>query len=372
LADDQPQPRAFSRSGAVQAPELAEKRFAGITGWWARWVVVPVIWAGCGLAFFTDITNDQMLAFGLFYVPLVCTAVFLRDRRAAWWLALVASAMVVVGIFLPEVNEDLVTLLGNRVLSIAVIFLTAVLVRYMRVIQDRLAEQTARVEQADRIKTEIFTMLSQELRTPLHAIIGFSELMLADCRPDQRLPLGQVQSGGKRLLITIDNLIDLTNVEERVVRAEQVLVSAVLHAAIDAARFYAAERSVALLPAFPEQLPAVCADEWALRRILDNLLDNAIKFSGQHGVVEISAESAPDAVIVCIRDNGIGMAPHMVQQLGEPFFRAGGGAHQFEGTGTGLALSRRLAAAMEARVEFDSAPGDGTTVSLRLRRWVGA
>lgn len=372
MADDRPEPRAFSNSGAVKAPELAEVRFAGKAGWWARWAV-PVICAGCGLAFIADITHSQTLAFGLFYVPLVCTAVFLRDRRATWWLAYVASAMVVVGVFLPEINEDLFTLVGNRLLSIAVIFLTAVLVRYMRVIQDRLAEQTARVEAADRIKTEMFAMLSQELRTPLHAIIGFSELMLADCRPDQRVPLGHVQSGGKRLLITIDNLIDLTNVEERVVRPERIEVSTLLQAALDGARSYATERTVALLPAFAEQLPSVRADSWAMRRILDNLLDNAIKFSGPHGVVEVSAEAAGDAVIICVRDSGIGMAPQVVQQLGEPFFRgSGGGARQFEGMGTGLALSRRLAAAMQAKLTFDSAVGDGTTVTLQLRRWAEA
>ena len=74
----------------MKAPELAEVRFAGKAGWWARWAV-PVICVGCGLAFIADITHSQTLAFGLFYVPLVCTAVFLRDRRATWWLAVTST-----------------------------------------------------------------------------------------------------------------------------------------------------------------------------------------------------------------------------------------------------------------------------------------
>jgi signal transduction histidine kinase len=118
----------------------------------------------------------------------------------------------------------------------------------------------------------------------------------------------------------------------------------------------------------PDAKPlSVMADSWALRRIVDNLLANAIKFTDRGGSVEVSVRRMPDRIVTTVTDTGAGMPPRVLEQIGEPFFQAdSGAAKRFEGMGTGLALSIRLAEAMGVTLRFDSTLGSGTAVSLTL------
>ena len=333
----------------------------------SRWLRLSV-YIICGIAFLADVFNDTALAFGVFYIPLVSTAVYYRNTWAPWWLATLATAMVAIGYFLPSINPDLFTALANRVLSVVAIFLTAYLIRNERRIRDQLAEQTARAEAADRAKTLLFNNLSHELRTPLSAILGFADLLMTNARADQLIALSHIQSGGRRLQATLDNLIDLTRFADRTLHARPLDLPATLSDAVEASRQLATEKRIALSIVAPKAgLPPVLADRWALHRIVDNLVANGIKFTAPGGSVEISAYPSPEGIVVSIKDTGTGMPPHVLEQIGEPFFQADSGAtRRFEGMGAGLALSVRLADAMGAALHFDSAPGRGTTVSLVL------
>jgi signal transduction histidine kinase len=235
-------------------------------------------------------------------------------------------------------------------------------------VREQLAEQTVRAATADRVKAQLFNNLSHELRTPLSAIIGFADLLRSDARPDQQAALSHIQSGGKRLLATLDNLIDLTQIEDRKLRSRPLDLMATLTQAVEASRPFATEKQIALVMAVPDAiLPPVVADSWALRRIIDNLLANGIKFTEPGGSVEVSTQRMPDGVGIAVTDTGAGMPPDVLEQIGEPFFQADSGlARRFEGMGTGLALSLRLADAMGARLRFDSTPGEGTIASLIL------
>jgi signal transduction histidine kinase len=334
---------------------------------WNRWLRLAV-YISCGLAFLADLSNDATLAFGVFYLPLVSTAVYHRDPRMPWLLASLASAMVVIGFFLPSIPADFSTGLANRGLSIAAIFITAYLIHHERQIRDRLAEQTARAEAADRVKTQLFDNLSHELRTPLSAILGFADLLISDARPDQLMALGYIQSGGRRLRATLDNLIDLTQIDARELRIRNLDLTAMMRQAVEMSRPLATEKRIALTMVMPDAKPlAVRADSWALRRIIDNLLANAIKFTDPGGSVEVSVRRMPDRIVTTVTDTGAGMPPRVLEQIGEPFFQAdSGAAKRFEGMGTGLALSIRLAEAMGVTLHFDSTLGSGTAVSLTL------
>ena len=136
---------------------------------WGPWLRL-VIYLACGFALIADLTNDATLAFGVCYIPFVCTAMFHRDPRAVWWLAALASVLVVVGFFVPAVDPDIVAGASDRGLSIAAIFATAFLVHHERKARERLIEQTIRANAAERVKMQLFTNLSHELRTPLSAI----------------------------------------------------------------------------------------------------------------------------------------------------------------------------------------------------------
>jgi signal transduction histidine kinase len=332
--------------------------------WWLR----IAIYVACGLAFVADLTHSDTLAFGVFYIPLVGTAIYHADPRAAWWLAALASAMVAVGYFLPSIDANMVAAATNRLLSIGAICTTAFLVRHERQMREQLARQSRRAQAADRAKTQLFSNLSHELRTPLAAILGFTDLLIGDARPDQRSGLLHIQSGGKRLLATVDNLIDLTQVDDRTMRTRPMDLTALLHQAVEASRAVAAERQIVLSLMVPDTtLPPVMADGWALRRIVDNLVANGIKFTEPGGSVEVSASRVSGGIAATIKDTGAGMPPEVLRQIGEPFFQADTGiARRFEGMGTGLALSLRLAAVMGARLSFDSTPGHGTAAKLVL------
>ncbi len=328
-----------------------------------------VVYLACGLAFLADVSHDYMLAFGVFYIPLVGTAIYHRDPRAVWWLAGIATVMVVIGSVIPQINPDVVDVVANRALSIAAIVATAGLIRHERSMRDQLVEQTRRAQAADRAKRQLFANLSHELRTPLATILGFADVLLRDARPQQHASLEHIRAGGQRLLATVDNLIDLAQLEDRTMRVRPVDPTALLRHAVDAALPQAWERKVTLRLTLPDMpVTPVMADVWALRRIIDNLLSNGIKFTGPGGSVTLSCSRNPAGEYsIMIEDTGSGMSTEVLRQLGEPFFQGDSGlARRFEGLGAGLALSLRLAAVMGGRLSFRSQPGVGTAVTIAL------
>src|SRR5689334_18050772 len=226
----------------MASPSLHDPRMPVLTayGRWARWLV-PVLYVMSAAAFVADLTRDNILAYGIIYVPLVATSVFHRGRTGLWIITSVACVLVIVGALVLVIHPDLPDLIGNRNLSILAILSTAAFVHHARTTQERLAAQTRRAEAAERIKSEVLSNLSHEMRTPLHTLLGLLNLMMTDCRPDRREALGRVRSGGRQLLDTIDNLIDLTQIDARPLQRQAVNVPAILSAAADSARNTAAE-----------------------------------------------------------------------------------------------------------------------------------
>jgi signal transduction histidine kinase len=331
----------------------------------------PLICLACGLAFIADLTrrDGDLLAFGVFYIPLVCTAVLNRSRRSVWWLAAISIAMVVLGAFFPDINADYYDLIVNRSLSIAAIVVTALLVSHAGRVRECLVEQTQRAHAAERVKTEIFTNLGYDLRQPLHAIIGLTRLMGADCRADQREPLGHVQIASRRLLATINNLVDLTIFDERVPRLGPIDLTALLSRAVDDVRQHATEAKVAVVTEIVPPPSPLTGDAWAVRRIVENILDNAVKFTPPGGSVRLSTIPSAGDVVITVTDTGEGIPEDLLAQIGQPFLQGDLGiVGRADGTGTGLALSLRLARSIGAELRLRSGPGLGTSATLRLPR----
>ena len=359
LAQAYPAQSYPARSGARMSPAVGTQ--------WLRLLKIP-IYICCFLAFLSDITQEIYISFGLFYLPLICTAVFHRDPRSVWWLALVAISLIVGGFFFPVINPDQSVALTNRTLSIVAVIVTATLVHHARDIQDRLAAQTQRAEAAERMKTAILSTLSDEIRQPLHGLVGLCGVMMADCRPDQRASLGQVQASGKQLIGMIENLIDLTHLDERLIRTEPLDVDRMIHQAVSAMQPIANDKDILLaINAEPGPARVAFADIWAVRRILDNILANALKFSPRGAVIELATETGPNFVELIVRDTGIGMTAEALRKLAAPLSaQPAQDTQPLNVDGTGLTLSRYLARAMGAELLFDSEPGAGTTVTLRL------
>jgi two-component system, NarL family, sensor kinase len=323
--------------------------------------LVPAIYAGCITAFIADLRSANELAFGVFYAPLIVTAVFHRDKRAVWVLTAIACVMVVIGSFFPHMATDVGELFENRTLSILALLSTAVFVWHARVVQEQLAEQTRRTAAAERIKTEVLTNLSHEIRAPLYAMIGVLELVAAGSRPDQKAALGMVRGSGRRLVTTVDNLVDLTQLEDRAMTSEPIDLGPLLRQTAEARRPEAAARQISLTISIPTGRDAIAdANPWAVRRILENKIDDAITYTPPGGRIEVSTVVEQDHVSAVIVATG--KWPAGVMQA-----TSGIDSAPLTPSIMGLALSQRLAQAMGARLEFSDGSDEGTTIRLRLR-----
>ena len=352
---DAPENASFD-GGASGAPVASPPRVRG----WTTWLVVT-IYAGCLAAFIADLASANTLAFGVFYAPLIVTAVFYRDKRAVWVLTTIACAMVVVGSFFPTLAIDVRELIENRALSIMALIATAAFIWHARTAQEQLSEQTRRAEAAERIKTEVLTNISQEIRGPLYAIIGVLELVAANSRPDQKAALAMVRGAGRRLASTIDNLVDLTQFADQPMPAEPIDLGQLLRQTAEAHRADAQARQIGLAIDIPsERDTLVEVNPWALRRILENKIADAIMYTPPGGHIEVGIEIAAETHTAVIAATG-SWPPGAFQSASDLNHAL------LMPSIMGLALSQRLARAMGTRLAFSNGPGEGTIVRLPLR-----
>ncbi|HYZ24742.1 MAG TPA: HAMP domain-containing sensor histidine kinase [Rhodopila sp.] len=327
--------------------------------------LVPVIYAATALVFVVDLLRANLLAFGFFYTPMVATAVFYKSRSSVWTLAAIAIAMVLVGTFIPPISSNVPDLIGNRILSVIAIIATAVFIQYARDTQDRLAEQARRLEAAERAKSDVLTTLSHEMRTPLYKLLSILSLMAATCRPDQRDSLGQVRNGAQHLLDSINNIIDLSELDERRFHAEPVDLRSIGQEAADQAQIAARERQITIVPPDHGEPMLAQADGWATRRIIDNLLTHAILATPAGGQVSIVLGRKPGLVTAAVNDVGpalrLALAPDLAQDLAAEADGLASGM-----IGTGLILGRRLALAMGGQIAALESATAGTMLLLSL------
>ncbi|MGB8843106.1 MAG: HAMP domain-containing sensor histidine kinase [Aliidongia sp.] len=239
--------------------------------------------------------------------------------------------------------------------------------------QALLAEKT-RTELASKAKSDFLTTMSHELRTPLNAIIGFSQVMLAGLfgplEPARYHEYcGDIHTSANHLLSLINDILDTAKIEagKYELTEQPVDLPDIIETAARLMRCRAAEKgidfSLALMP-----VPSILADERALRQILLNLLSNAIKFTPDGGAVSVStAYSESGAVMVEVRDTGIGIPPEDLATVFDQFSRAGNAHLSPEiGTGLGLPIVRGLMALHGGDLRIESEPGAGTTVTIEF------
>jgi signal transduction histidine kinase/ActR/RegA family two-component response regulator len=226
-------------------------------------------------------------------------------------------------------------------------------------------------EHANRAKSEFLSRMSHELRTPLNSILGFGQLLeLEGIDGGQGESVDQILRAGRHLLQMIDEVLDIARVETGELRLspEAIHASELVRETIALVVPLAEQRSIQLLTDFGECADVyVTADRQRLKQILLNLLSNAIKYNREAGEIRCSLEcDDSERLVIHVRDTGAGMSAEQLARLFEPFERLGAEHGEVEGTGLGLALSRRLAEAMAATLEVDSEPGRGSTFSIRL------
>jgi signal transduction histidine kinase len=299
--------------------------------------------------------RDTLIRFGyraLLAVPL------LREDQIIGSLSFNRKAP---GEFPPEVVDVLKTFATQSALAI----------QNARLFRE-IADKSAQLEAASRHKSEFLANMSHELRTPLNAIIGFSEVlterMFGELNEKQDEYLKDIHASGQHLLSLINDILDLSKIEAgrmELERSDFDLPNAIENALI-LVRERASRRGIRLGHTIDERLGAIGGDERKVKQVLLNLLSNALKFTPEGGQVDVRAGLNNDVAEVSVTDTGIGIAPEDQEAVFEEFRQVGAADKKSEGTGLGLALSRKFIELHGGRIWVKSQVGAGSTFTFTL------
>jgi len=239
-----------------------------------------------------------------------------------------------------------------------------------------LGKAKEKAEAANRAKSDFLANMSHDIRTPMNAILGFTELLrrgYSKSEKDARKYLETIHSSSKHLLDLINDILDLSKVEagaldlERITCAPNLLVREV----ITVLRVKAREKEIFLEFAAEGEIPAtIQSDPTYLRRIITNLVGNSLKFTESGGVrvtLKLVDTGGKPQLSFDITDTGIGISPERMDSMFDPFTQADSSVtRKFGGTGLGLTISRRFARAMGGDIVATSVPGEGSTFTVTV------
>ena len=228
------------------------------------------------------------------------------------------------------------------------------------------------LEAASQHKSEFLANMSHELRTPLNAIIGFSQVlrdeMVGSVNEKQAEYLDDIISSGNHLLSLINDVLDLSKVEAGQVELDvhPFSLREALERGVVMVRERATEDGVRVAFTADPEVDVVDGDERRIKQVIFNLLSNAVKFTPAGGEVDVSATRANGEVLVAVADTGPGIAPEDFERIFEEFQQTEAGGEHHEGTGLGLALSKRFVELHGGRIWLESEVGRGSTFTFAL------
>ena len=245
---------------------------------------------------------------------------------------------------------------------------------------DEIQEKSRQLAQASQHKSQFLANMSHELRTPLNAIIGVSEMLREDAEAAKQdlEPLDRVLGAGRHLLALINDILDLSKIEagRMELQLETFPLAPLIADVVKTIEPLAAKNANKVAAYCAAEIGVMHADQMRLRQALLNLMSNANKFT-EHGTITVDArqgqENGHDWVRIAVADTGIGMTPEQMGKLFQEFSQASSStASKYGGTGLGLAISRRFCQMMGGDITVESAPGRGSTFTIRLPRVVEA
>jgi signal transduction histidine kinase len=237
--------------------------------------------------------------------------------------------------------------------------------------RESLLEKNKRLEEAYRMQSEFVSVVTHELRSPLHSIRGYLEFIEEDepsLSAQSKRNLHNIDEGAKRLLRLVNDILDFSKLEahQLQITCSRFALGPILDEALHDARALLQARPVELVLEAPQGDLFLHTDYTRLRQILTNLLTNAIKFT-ERGQVTLTVEVRGEQVELIVRDTGIGMDAAQLGIIFQPFRQATrAGEQAFGGTGLGLAIVARLAELIHATISVQSEPGRGSEFRLLL------
>jgi signal transduction histidine kinase len=250
-----------------------------------------------------------------------------------------------------------------------------VIIGYLLIGTDNTArKQAIELEYASRMKSEFLANMSHELRTPLNGIIGFTEFLIDEkpgpLRPKQQEYLSDVLNSARHLLQLINDVLDLAKVEAGKIELypETFPVRKAVEEVTAVIKSMAHKKHITVGIDVSDGLDAITLDQHKFKQVLYNLLSNAVKFTDEGGHVDIHARRLdPHRLEVQVRDTGIGIKAEDINRLFVEFEQLDSGtARRFEGTGLGLALTKKIIEFQGGRIGVQSEPGKGSVFTVVL------
>lgn len=231
-----------------------------------------------------------------------------------------------------------------------------------------------KAEEMNRIKSNFLATMSHELRTPLNGILGFAGLLeeTLEDNPDLQEMAAVIHSSGMRLLDTLNSILDLSIIEadKLNVHWEQIDVRTVIREVCTLYKANAEKKGLDFCIGVPKQPLSVHTDQRLLRQILNNLVNNAIKYTKSGTVtmsVDVPDDPERDGISLHVEDTGIGIADSDQQVIFDEFRQVSEGyTRAYDGSGLGLSVSQKFAHVLGGRITVESAPDSGSRFSLHL------
>lgn len=346
-----------------------------------------------GASGLTIISNQENEISGLFnsiptfmFIPII--AALILERKYIVGTSLIATVAFSISFFLNNTNSILIPSLDpiQEIVSVFLLFLIEASLLWrlrvefdarldaMEVSIEQAEAARERAESADRAKSQFLANMSHEVRTPLNAIIGYDEAILAgmvgEITDHQREVLGHVQFNSHRLLNLINDILDLSKIESgsMEVYIAPMEPKKVAQQIVASLKGLAKQKNVELSMRISHSVPEIImSDQKKVEQVITNLLSNAIKFTEKGSVmIEIDSHTY-DTLIVTVTDTGIGIEVDALDYIFEPFRQVDGTAtRKYKGTGLGLAISKRLIESLGGTIDIRSEINTGSTFTVRI------
>ena len=237
--------------------------------------------------------------------------------------------------------------------------------------------QNLQLQRANQLKSEFLSTLSHELRTPMNAIMGFSQILLSHypdpLTPQQTNIVERIHSNSENLLTMINEVLDFSKIEAGHMKlcCESFNLTNLVKITVEELRSLATKKNLSLEVDIDLENPLVINDPQGCRRILVNLLSNAIKFTATGGVWVKVWQSNQEQIAIAVKDTGIGMASENLETIFEPFRQVDQSTvRHYEGTGLGLAITYAQVKMMQGNITVESELGKGSLFKVVIPRQV--
>jgi signal transduction histidine kinase len=240
--------------------------------------------------------------------------------------------------------------------------------KYLNEKREQLEASNRKLRELDVLKSDFVSMVSHELRTPLTSIIGFAKTLrtLPLSKEQQQQYLAIIEAEGKRLSSLVEEYLDISKIESGTISLQRGLVNiaTLICSAVD---LFSVSQRKGFIVDLPPSMPDITADGAKIVSVLHNLMDNAIKYSGDSQEIIITAHVKEDGIAVSVRDFGPGIATDDIDKIFDKFYRGKNAATvRHRGSGLGLAIAKGIIEAHNGKIWYESLQGKGTKFSFFL------